>query len=1175
MVDHVANRDKVIAEIRKELVGPSPSGEPIEISPAMRFTSWEQFNGPYYQADNGEEILIQDSPSTRYGIGVLYPQRVLEPEESDAIESPAALLDTESLEHVPASELDSWDAGTPKDRPSSRNGDNEDELDLSKANSFKPSTMAVSFRARVPDGCRLEVNATGGRYKRQTVEVLVNSRRSERDWWLRIPIEFTASISAEELKHPKPKIIRVSPSNAHAATAENVDPIELSIEILSRPTSETDVRLFTVSLVNRSSEEGFNSSIEKTLFQSHMRASIKAPNDVPCILPYPFPPPRQDQEQLGQDMLYRNVPVFATGHGCSADWTSEPKQALAHSVSAESLPEVELKPTTPDIVLDTGDSIAISMRDLASLDVGTETWSELEALIQAYESWIHKQEAIATNPEFPEMYKEVGSLHLAECKNAATRMKQGLSYLKDTPDALRAFRYANEAMVIQQVASRSKARGISFDATKNKIAVAGKYVSPFETPPQEGRGTWRPFQIAFLLASVESAGDPESADRDAVDLIWFPTGGGKTEAYLGLAAFSMFFRRLRNPQDVGVNVIMRYTLRLLTTQQFERAASLICAMNQIRLREGTDLGYQEFSIGVWVGGETTPNTREQALSLLNDLQYSWNTENPFLINKCPWCGTTLGKAEIPIGKKKKKKKSVLVGYKREATGSNVDTIKIHCPDDTCPYHPGLPLYVIDEDIYDKRPSIVIGTIDKFANLAWRSDARAIFGIDPFGEQTASPPHLIIQDELHLITGPLGSLAGLFEPVVENLCTDFRQESPIKPKIICATATTRRYKEQIRGLYGRMNARLFPPPGINADDSFFARTDNDARGKKYLGVHAPGFGSYQTEWVRSLAGLVHAPMSVATEERDPWWTLLLFCNSLRDMGTAHTLLDTDVRDYSQVFWSRNGTPPEGKRYLSNILELTGGLKRSEIREAIDALETTYPPAARKPNVDVCLATNIIEVGVDIQRLSLMAVAGQPKTTAQYIQATGRVGRDPEKPGLVVTLYGPSKPRDRSHFERFRGYHERLYAQVEPSSVTPFSSPALHRALHAAIVAYVRQKGGPEVTDSPYPPPDDLIDEAIRIIKERAETVDKLELETLDRVAARRRSQWHEWERLHWDKAQGEDPPLLRTAGAYTSTSHQKISWPTMRSMRNVDSECHGWISDSYNRHATMDVGESDE
>ena len=212
---------------------------------------------------------------------------------------------------------------------------------------------------------------------------------------------------------------------------------------------------------------------------------------------------------------------------------------------------------------------------------------------------------------------------------------------------------------------------------------------------------------------------------------------------------------------------------------------------------------------------------------------------------------------------------------------------------------------------------------------------------------------------------------------------------------------------------------------------------------------------------------------AKDERDPWWTLLLFCNSLRDMGTAHTLLDTDVRDYSQVYWKRSGTTQGSKRYLTSILELTGGLKRSEIREAIDALETTYPPSPKKSNVDVCLATNIIEVGVDIQRLSLMAVAGQPKTTAQYIQATGRVGRDSQKPGLVLTLYGPSKPRDRSHFERFRGYHERLYAQVEPSSVTPFSSPALNRALHAAIVAYVRQKGGPDVIRSPYPPPDGLI------------------------------------------------------------------------------------------------------
>ena len=406
-----------------------------------------------------------------------------------------------------------------------------------------------------------------------------------------------------------------------------------------------------------------------------------------------------------------------------------------------------------------------------------------------------------------------------------------------------------------------------------------------------------------------------------------------------------------------------------------------------------------------------------------------------------------------------------------------------------------------------RPALVIGTVDKFAMLAWQPEARSIFGLAADGSRLASPPSLIIQDELHLISGPLGSMVGLYEPVIEQLCTDARQEPPARPKIISSTATIRSYREQIRDLYARDEACLFPPPGLDADDSFFARCaqtpdGQPERGRIYVGVHAPGLGSLQTVQVRALTALLQAPQPFDASERDPWWTLMLFFNSLRELGTTVTLFQSDIPDYLKVLRSRYGLDFRDLRSIRNILELTGRLPGDEVPKAISALEVPTDSERNYP-IDVCLASNIIEVGVDIDRLSLMAVIGQPKTTSQYIQVTGRVGRKKDRPGLIVMVYAASKPRDRSHFEKFRSYHERLYAQVEPTSVTPFSRPALDRAAHAVVTSYVRQFGDQDEAVSPYPFPEDLAGAAMALLEQRAAIIDPDEMVALQRVLARAR------------------------------------------------------------------------
>ena len=450
-------------------------------------------------------------------------------------------------------------------------------------------------------------------------------------------------------------------------------------------------------------------------------------------------------------------------------------------------------------------------------------------------------------------------------------------------------------------------------------------------------------------------------------------------------------------------------------------------------------------------GANTPNTHLSAQNDLKRLQ-SGKGENRFLLNKCPWCAAAMG----PSQKKGRARKQLTPGYKKSGDG-----ITLHCPDSKCDFSHQLPVLIIDEDIYQQQPSLLIGTVDKFAQLSWRSDARRLFGIDEHGQRQLAPPALIIQDELHLISGPLGTMVGLYEPLIEDLCTDKRLPSPSKPRIVCSTATIRRYKEQSRALYGRTSTYLFPPSGLEAEDSFFAvyaREDNPAStgekpplkaGRKYLGIMAPGLGSLQTLQVRAFTALLQAPRflpekadetpEVPENARDPWWTLLTFYNSLRELGGGLTLFQSDIQDYWREIQKRYGKNFP-YRYLNQIEELTSRLRNDEVPDAIRKLEVTTDSETEKA-IDACIASSIIEVGIDIDRLSLMCIVGQPKTTAQYIQVSGRVGRKWwERPGLVCTLYSPGKPRDRSHYEHFRSYHQKLYAQVEPTSVTPFSEPA---------------------------------------------------------------------------------------------------------------------------------------
>jgi hypothetical protein len=1151
MVNHVLNRDIIITSLRGELIGPLPRGEELDTSKPVHFNKDDSWYGPWRQMGTGEEIILRDTPTKRYGIGVLYPYGTSSDLKiSDSGPDAIGLLSKTEQDELAESTIFQGDdrdrvnnLDVVSEKVSRLSGEsNHNDLDLSLANAYRPSSMGVSLLIEVNDETKLIVEATGGRYNKFPITV----GNSTFTWWVRIPVTITAEFIGQSLLTIDKALVK--PDNVES---ENVERMDLRVELYSRP-YDTRQRLVTVCLVNRTEEE---SEDEFSLFQSHFKVSVVSRNGSKEILPYPGPSLeslQNNKEELSLTLLYRNRQTFAVGHGCSANWGGSGLDARVSWVSAESLPTYETPSMTPDIKDKENREIKVPMALLAGLSKGEDGFDTLERVVCLYEEWI--DEKAGEIDTLPQGLKSIARSHISATRRCAKRMRDGLAFLRSDNDALQAFQLANYAILLQQIQSRKEARTVSFDNKANRIKFSDEF-QEFDPLLQSGqRGNWRAFQIAFILMSLKSSVDEHVDDRETVELIWFPTGGGKTEAYLGLSAFALYMRRLKNKHDDGVHILMRYTLRLLTAQQFQRSARLMCAMEVIRKKNIDVLGELPFSIGLWVGGGNTPNTRADAIRNLRGLKRGDRaTENKFILDRCPWCGAQIGPLDYP-GRAPKDSPRV-IGYEQEG-----DTVILKCSDTKCPFSDWLPIYVIDEDIYAYRPSIVIGTVDKFAMLAWNAKPRAIFGLDVKGDRIFSPPGLIIQDELHLISGPLGSLVGLFEAIIEELCTDRRGVKVIKPKIVSSTATIRRYEDQILALYARKDVVLFPPPGLEEGDSFFgtyARDDDGSfkPGRKYLGIHAPGLGSMQTVQVRTFTALLQSPLLLPEDACDPWWTLLLFFNSLRELGTTLSLLQSDIPDYQQVFVNRLSKSQKAWRSFWEIKELTGRASGEDIPKSISALEIKYPNQSTRP-VDVCLASNILEVGVDIDRLSLLAIIGQPKTTSQYIQVSGRVGRSWwERPGLVVTIYGASKPRDRSHFEKFRSYHEKLYAQVEPTSVTPFSPPALDRALHAIMAAFVQQLGDERNVQSPYPFPKDLIDQLKKILLPRVLAIDPDEVENFSRVFDKRSFEWENRQHTLWraDRS-SEDLGLLRVAGAYATKEEEKLSWPTQQSMRSVDAEC---------------------
>ena len=767
-----------------------------------------------------------------------------------------------------------------------------------------------------------------------------------------------------------------------------------------------------------------------------------------------------DWDEKIADLHYRDLFEYAVGHGVSALAGLDEKNAC-RTVVTEWLPQAEVERVEPSLLPE----VVLSMEALGALADGRDATTKLQPLVAQYRAWISAQQGklVGLCPQ----QTETAKLLLHNAGIAAGRIEAGIALLADT-DILLAFSVANRAMA---AAARHR------DAARTKK-------KPHEIAPP----TWRPFQLAFMLMTLQGIADPLHHERETVDLLFFPTGGGKTEAYLGLAAFTMVLRRLRYPgiRSAGMSVLMRYTLRLLTLDQLGRAATLICALELEREANSERLGEWPFEIGLWVGSAATPNRMgargdtgpgHDRTAYTKTRRFQANSSKspaPIPLEECPWCGEKFDAGS----------------FRLVPDDVRPRDLRVHCVNHACEFNGAvrsLPVVGVDEPIYRRLPAFIIATVDKFAALPWTGQSGALFGKverydkhgfygpcepgtgNPLGGRLP-PPDLIIQDELHLISGPLGTIAGLYETTIDALASQQINDTVVRPKIIASTATVRRAQSQVRALFERSSVAVFPPPGPDRRDSFFAYTEAAVAtpARLYVGIAAQG-RSLKVVLLRAALALLSAAQTCYEREgghrnhanpTDPYMTLLGYFNSLRELGGSRRIIEDEVRTRVAQYARRKRVEPAETLFSDrsihyDVLELTSRVSTNEISVTKSRLTK---PFWQEKRVDVALATNMISVGLDILRLGLMVVLGQPKTSAEYIQATSRVGRKSDAPGLVVTLLNVHKPRDRSHYERFATYHASFYRSVEATSVTPFSPRALDRALAAALVALCRQGDG---------------------------------------------------------------------------------------------------------------------
>jgi hypothetical protein len=1062
-------------------------------------------------AGGPDEIVEEDVVRRRYILGLLGPKgQSAVPDEDDGLAIGGAGTDQDGKAASP----------------------------IAPTASMLPSSFGLTFSVGAQTET-IQVTVRWGYYRRVSqTDAAGESKRV----WQRTPIEGTSD--PIPLKVGKTKRWYPDPENEKVFVGGLIRKYDSSWTI-------------TLFLINAQTEPK-TSKDEAWLFQPEL--IVRAPDGEAIFIKRQLPSDLNvaDKEDRVMSMLYRRQIEFAMGQGVAVQAEQQPGDwehayelrtcvVPAYEVERMDAPSVADIPALANVVLD--------MKVLAET-ADVDFAAALKPLTDAYEAWIVDQEARLVNPTADLLPYQIDAEDtLKQCRVTLARMRAGIDLVGRDPQAAEAFRFANRAMWQQRVRTRYAREARQSSGKPDLLTI-----------DMPGQRSWYPFQLAFVLLNLPGLVDPTHPDRShptaaLADLLWFPTGGGKTEAYLGVAAFTLAIRRLQGDiggysGHAGVAVLMRYTLRLLTLQQFQRATTLICACEIIRREDSAKWGPEPFRIGLWVGQRSTPNwTKDSAEAIQQNRDPNWGSAiggkgTPAQLTNCPWCGQ-------PI----KPGRDIVVELPEGGRGRTLQ----FCGDPLgqCPFSrklapdEGLPILVVDEEIYRRLPALLIATVDKFAQMPWKGETQMLFGrvngycprhgyrspeiadsdshpkrgalpacsTQPIGP--LRPPDLIIQDELHLISGPLGTLVGLYETAVDHLASWELNGQTVRPKVIASTATIRRARNQVFNLFLR-EVQIFPPTALDAEDNFFSRrraSSVAAPARRYIGICAPG-NRLKAVLVRVYVAFMSAAQKLYEtngQNADPWMTLVGYFNAMRELGGMRRVVDDGVRTRLRNMDERG----LAKRDIDpwTIEELTSRKNATDIPRILDRLEAVFDPQAtaqRKAGYkagerkdmsgvpyDVVLATNMISVGVDVSRLGLMVVASQPKATAEYIQATSRVGRS--FPGLVCTVYNWSRPRDLSHYERFAHYHATFYEQVEALSVTPFSSRALDRGLTAVLASFIRLLGNDfNANDGAgrlkYPHP--FIDIALREIARRGSLIagdTKLESE-IQQALKQRLDEW---------------------------------------------------------------------
>lgn len=965
--------------------------------------------GPYDR--NSPDELLKLPPSRWYLTGFLVPKAVRDGEELDPTDNEELGAGDDETEE---------ETGTAEAEPKQRNR--------------LPASMGMSVL--LPPGTDKETITATLTFAEYAVEDREEQgkKRKVRYWrrHARPPVSETLVLDAKAIA--KGKRVTGYPGLA----------LKGKLAVAETPGLDAGTRALSLFVVNERVEGEKGRQDEQFIFQvelalTHPGGFVRRPNQ--------RDEQASDWDDKVADLQFRDRCEYAVGHGVSVEAPDPGCDQPVTTVKTCWIPQHEVRR------VETFEKVpaTVDMEDLSQLVDGAAVRAAFEPVVVEYGEWIKKQRAL----DLHDRRAATRDGLMDKAAEAQRRIQAGIELLASDGQVLDAFRFANQAMAVQ-------ARRRDPDRYQG-----------------DKRPRWRLFQLAFLLLNLPSIANDSNPDRETVELIFFPTGGGKTEAYLGVIAFTLLLRRLRRrerpDQGLGVSVMLRYTLRLLTLDQLGRAASLICALEMIRQEHPVRLGDVRFAVGLWVGRSATANTMKEVSERITEYKASAakNPSSPFPLTECPWCKTKLGGDSFALKPSKSSPEEVIVG----------------CLSPKCDFNPnrnpdGLPVLFVDEQVYRELPGFLIATVDKYAMLPWRGEAGMLFGrvlarqgrrfvgpLDGKNDAKAAgtvrlpdglrPPELIVQDELHLISGPLGTLVGLYETAVEALCSREEDGRLVRPKILASTATVRRAREQIQALMGRRETALFPPPGPNDSETFFATVDREGPGRLYVGVAAPGRAMKAITlrtYVTLLATAQKLYEAADRDTADAYMTLVGYFNSLRELGGMRRLVEDDVRVRCGKAAERKPQNAVGPHacFATRLLqkepvELTSREKTGNIKEAKARLAK---PHADPEHVDVLLASNMISVGVDIDRLGLMVVAGQPKTTAEYIQASSRVGRQTKWPGLVVTCLNVHKPRDRSHYEQFAAYHDSFYRFVEVTSLTPFSGPALDRGMVGTLVAMIR-------------------------------------------------------------------------------------------------------------------------